>query len=155
MTEKTFKERLEEKFRVTPGCWIWIACSTKGGYGQISKKRKMVMAHRAAYELYVEAIQDGLIIRHKCDNPRCVNPDHLVPGTYKDNMQDMYSRNRQADMRGRTVGEKHGKSKLTEMQVLEILSDTRTQGKIAEDYRVSRTCIGDIKRRRLWAYLGT
>lgn len=77
---RPLKERFEEKFRVTPGCWIWMASKYHFGYGQfyLSRSRGQVAAHRVAYELYVGPISEGLFVLHKCERPECVNPDHLL-----------------------------------------------------------------------------
>ena len=79
------------------GCWEWNGKRNKYGYGRFSAKRLGItetMAHRVMYELYVGPIPDGLMIRHKCDNPPCVNPAHLLPGTNLDNVRDMMERGR-------------------------------------------------------------
>lgn len=81
------------------GCWLWIGSLKKGGYGQIggfnkSGKRTMLSAHKASYLAFNGDVPDGLIVRHTCDNRICVNPDHLVVGTQKDNFNDMVERGR-------------------------------------------------------------
>lgn len=88
------RERFEAKFYVTPGCWIWIPPMSKRGYGQLKADGKVWRVHRLSYELYVGAIPNGLVVRHRCDTPSCVNPDHLILGTQADNMRDMAERGR-------------------------------------------------------------
>ena len=87
------------------------------GYGSTSRKSKTYWMHRVVYceanDLPLDAI-DGKVVRHKCDNPRCINPDHLKLGTHNDNMRDMTSRKRQA------VGERQGAAKLTAAEVMAI-----------------------------------
>ncbi len=75
------------------GCWEWKAKKDKNGYG-IIYATKNTRAHRFSYELYHGKIFENLIICHKCDNPPCVNPDHLFMGTHKDNAQDRQQKNR-------------------------------------------------------------
>lgn len=75
-------------------CWIWIGLKNKAGYGRIRMEYSDKTAHRYSYELHYGKIPKGKIICHTCDNPPCVNPEHLYAGTYKDNAQDRESRNR-------------------------------------------------------------
>ena len=79
-------------------CKEWKGYRDKDGYGRVRVAGKRVMAHRVAYAqargLPLDAIA-GLVIRHKCDNPSCVNPEHLEEGTHQDNMDDKVTRNRQ------------------------------------------------------------
>jgi hypothetical protein len=101
---RTLKERFDEKWIPVPecGCWLWTATATGNPssgvkYGYISvggRSRSPQRAHRVSYELYNGEIPEGLIVRHKCDNPLCVNPDHLELGTHADNSRDMVKRGR-------------------------------------------------------------
>lgn len=103
---KTEKERFDEKYRIDEsGCWIWLGCKVSGNpsrkhggkwtYGQFSKHRdgwtKLMPAHRAAYELYVGPIGEGLELDHLCRNTLCVNPAHLEPVTHQVNIQRGYA----------------------------------------------------------------
>jgi hypothetical protein len=78
------------------GCWEWTAAREVRGYGMLARgwKQRPYKAHRLSYELFVGAIPEGLVIRHKCDNPCCINPKHLEPGTQKDNSKDASTRGR-------------------------------------------------------------
>lgn len=79
-------------------CKEWQGYRDKDGYGRVRVAGKRVMAHRVAYAqargLPLDAIA-GRVIRHKCDNPSCVNPEHLEEGTHQDNMDDKVARSRQ------------------------------------------------------------
>lgn len=88
--------RFDEKFIPEPntGCWLWTGSMDGHGYGQIRDKRKNRAAHRVSMELAGVTIDDGKIVRHKCDTPACVNPDHLIVGTMAENTADMVSRGR-------------------------------------------------------------
>lgn len=106
--DKKAKERLMEKTTKgetpAPGletpCWNFggaVANKGKGGHRYFfyspPEGREETLAHRASYRLFTGPIPDGLLVRHKCDNPACVNPDHLELGTHQQNMSDMALRN--------------------------------------------------------------
>lgn len=85
-----------------PGaCWEWVAARlASGGYGAFRVAGKTLRAHRLAFEACVGPIPEGLVVRHRCDNPACVNPAHLEVGTHAENMADMYARGRAVHHRG-------------------------------------------------------
>ncbi len=80
----------------TESCWLWTGPGSgpKGAYGGITINKKSLKAHRVSWELENGPIPDGLCVLHKCDNPKCVNPEHLFLGTKKDNTQDMIQKGR-------------------------------------------------------------
>lgn len=114
--EKSLAERFEEKYIRIPesGCWLWLASLNNQGYGHFNEK----YAHRVSFEITNGPIPDGLIVRHKCDVSCCVNPDHLLIGTQKENMQDAVNRGRIA--KGEKLPQyRHGKySKYTEARTV-------------------------------------
>lgn len=76
------------------GCWMFIGARNSDGYGTVRYQGKAYGAHRLAYELFVEPIPAGASILHTCDNPWCINPDHLFPGSQLDNVRDMIAKGR-------------------------------------------------------------
>jgi len=95
LTEKQKFNFLKKFIQGSPNeCWEWSAGKFKQGYGAFGIDKKMVNTHRVAYELFVGPIPEGLCVLHTCDNPSCVNPNHLFLGTQKDNIQDMVKKGR-------------------------------------------------------------
>ena len=150
-------KRFESKFLKTEGCWNWLAGSDKNGYGRFRFGPSKARAPRVSYLLYKGEIPDGMVVRHTCDNPACVNPDHLLIGTHADNAHDKVERERQA--RGLCIvgdrrsykGEGSPNAKLTNEQVKRIRGDTRLHRVIAIDYGVCRATISHAKRGYSWA----
>lgn len=70
------------------GCLIWAASTNHSGYGQLHIDGQYWPAHKVSYILHNGALEDGLVVRHTCHNKRCINPEHLVSGTHKENAQD-------------------------------------------------------------------
>ncbi len=93
------------KVKKTNYCWEWTACRHKQGYGKffIRKRKENInkeyKAHRLSYELVNGRIPNGMVVRHSCDNPPCVNPDHLSIGTQRQNMMDCIERGRHASVK--------------------------------------------------------
>ena len=100
----TLRERFNAAYRVdVGGCWEWVKGKTGRGrpslyIGKVDGKDTQQYAHRVSYELHRGEIPEGMMVCHHCDNPGCVNPDHLFVGTAMDNRQDMVSKGR--DPRG-------------------------------------------------------
>lgn len=88
------EDRMRRRYRVVEtGCWEWIAGAVKGR-GRINYLGRAEYAYRVAYTLWVGPIPDGLQINHHCDNPICINPEHLYAGTAADNIADAIRRDR-------------------------------------------------------------
>ena len=135
------------------GCWIWTGACNSEGYGNIGVENRTEKAHRVSWELYNGKIPKGLCICHKCDNPKCVNPEHLFLGTNQDNTDDMIQKGREANREG----EKNPKSKLTEEIVLWVRSEydtgKYTMKQLAEKCNVIQSTIGKIINRKSWKHL--
>lgn len=143
-------------------CWEWtgkIKSGKEGGYGIISIadyaserrstrrfNRKDLRAHRVSWELHNGEIFDGLLVCHRCDNRRCVNPIHLFLGTSQDNLSDMAQKLRS------TIGEKNPRHKLTRKQVDELrhLSKSLSRAELAALFNIHKMHIGKILRREQW-----
>ena len=133
-------------------CWNWQGYVANGGYGRMKVCGKTLTASRLAFILHNNVmIGRDNHVRHLCDNPQCVNPDHLAIGTHADNMAD--KRGKHSDPR---PGEKNGRAVLTEQQVREIrrLRGYETQRQIAESFGVSRSLVSMIQTRKKWRHLG-
>ena len=89
-------ERFMAKVEVTHHCWNWVGAKRWVGYGVIGSNGKTPTSSRVAYELFKGEIPDGFCVLHTCDNPACVNPDHLWLGTQSNNIVDMVLKGRQA-----------------------------------------------------------
>lgn len=76
------------------GCWEWAAARINTGYGVINVGGRVLLAHRVSHELFIGPVPAGAEVRHSCDNPPCVNPQHLSLGSHADNMRDMAERGR-------------------------------------------------------------
>lgn len=141
------------------GCWLWTYWQ-KGG----SKRRynygflnygigtKYIYAHRLSWMIHNPSrpIPKGMCVLHSCDNPRCVNPEHLRIGTQQENIADTISRNRQA------VGERVGGSKLSRREVLAIArvySNGRSSRSVAMEFGVSHHTVLSIKHRTSWKHV--
>lgn len=78
----------------TTGCWLWLGKVDRSGYGEVSVGSHLRRAHRVSYEAFAGPIPAGKMVLHRCDQPSCVNPDHLYVGTAKENMRDCVDRGR-------------------------------------------------------------
>lgn len=146
------EERFAKSVNKTEGCWIWKASKDKNGYGifrGMIGNTTFTKAHRYSYALHTGDLLIGMQALHTCDNPSCVNPEHLFAGTNADNMRDKAQKGRSKV----PVGEKHGKAVLTERQVHRILKDPRPYVEIATQYNVAPSTIGSIKQRVSWRHL--
>jgi len=104
------------------GCWEWVKSKSPGGYGSFSVFRRQVSASRASWIINNGEIGPGLCICHKCDNPPCVNPNHLFVGTVIDNVNDRHFKKRDA----KQCGESHPGVKLKSKEVFEIRMKFKT-----------------------------
>lgn len=150
------------------GCWLWIAHTNAGGYGEFRRHGRTEIASRVSWEIHNGPIPDGLFVLHNCpggDNPACVNPAHLFLGTNDDNMRDMVTKGRQ--VRGtthftRTMPDRiaRGEACRTAVLTAEGVREIRQKLASGEDYRtvaatfgVSRSAIQAIIHGRSWKHV--
>lgn len=143
------RDRFFKSVNKTSGCWIWTGALNQAGYGWISRTRKLgpTRAHRLSYEIHVGEIGDGLHVLHRCDNRKCVNPEHLYLGTQADNVRDMVERN--LLIRGAAVSW----AKLIDKDVIAIRASTEPQDILAARYGVCQQNISRIVTRKSWKHI--
>ncbi len=131
---------------MTP-CVVWTAAKNKDGYGYLRVRTKIWKAHRYAWVLVNGPIPPEVCVCHRCDNPSCVNVEHLFLGTHQENMQDMVEKGRSPN----NLGEKNPNSILTVVEVAAIRADRVSKVKeIARKYNVSANLIYKIRQNKLW-----
>lgn len=158
------EERFAKSYVISGECWLWTGAKRgQNGYGGIKHEGKPWMAHRFSWVMHNGSIQDGCLVLHTCDTPKCVNPKHLFLGSHQDNMDDMHAKGRES------AGEQKSKSirkgwaekkyrnvrhkRLTEDQARAILSSELKNSQLAEIYGVTRQNIYLIKTGKNWKWL--
>jgi hypothetical protein len=129
------------------GCIPWLGSTSSKGYGQIGRGGRGAgnyIASRLAYELEYGVIPDKLFVLHTCDNPLCVNPEHLFLGNQKQNMQDMSRKRRSC------IGEKNSQAKLVRAEVFLIRKSKLKLKILASRYGVSKATISNIRNGKVW-----
>lgn len=130
----------------TESCWLWNGTKDKKGYGQTNIASKKISAHRLSYILFKGSIEEDKFICHSCDNPSCVNPDHLWIGTHKDNMKDMHDK-------GRIY------TKLTAYQINKIRDSWNNNyyhglgTELCKKYGLTIGHLSNIVNRRIWKHI--
>jgi len=148
---KRVETRFWAKVKKTDTCWVWVAGKNSGRYGSFYYEGKYAKPHRVSYILHYGEFPNELEVLHKCDNPRCVRPDHLFLGTQLDNVRDMDAKGRRRS--SAMIGEENpsAKLKLSDVVVIRERSASGEKlGVIAKDYGIARTTVSDIKHRRRW-----
>ncbi len=145
--------RFHAKYERRPGrCWEWTAHRNSWGYGRFRCGKRLWLAPRFQWVLCRGRIPRGKLVLHNCDNPGCVNPNHLWLGTNMDNSKDKIAKGRDRPLRGVA----NGRAILTESDVREIRSlaeDGVSIREMAEHYDVGESTIGYITTRRSWAHI--
>lgn len=133
-------------------CWLWTAARFSNGYGAFRVGARQRRAHVVSYEWHVGPIPDGLLVLHRCDVRHCVRPEHLMVGTQRDNIRDMFAKGRESERRGSA----NNLAVLTENRVREIISMAEGgafQEDIARAFGISQAGVSKILRGRAWAHV--
>lgn len=146
---KTPAERLDLYTDKSGDCWLWTASGDR--YGKTFVAGRHVSTHVLSYELNVGPVPPGKVVRHRCDTPKCVRPNHLELGTNADNSRDMTERERQAR------GERQWCAKMTAETVIEM-RDAYSVGKantteLARQYGISTSAVGKILNNQTWKHV--
>lgn len=146
-------ERFWKKVDKSGECWLWTGNKDKHGYGRIRCDHRKIRVHRVSFMIKFGEIPTGLCVCHKCDNPPCVNPEHLFLGTHADNIKDMFAKHRNNPPRG----QRNHSAKLNERKVRLIRkivsSHSMSNRRIAKRFGVSSQSIDAIANGRSWAWL--
>lgn len=145
--DSLLRERFMEYVREADSCWLWTGPqrgTAPWRYGSFQIGKRSFYAHRFAYLLFNGELLPGMLVRHTCDQPLCVNPAHLVTGTNRQNTQDMLRRERQAS----------ALSAAEVRRIRELRDDgLLTYAEIAECFGVGVSTIGEICRRISWGHI--
>ena len=152
MSHKNTPDSFWKRVIKTDSCWLWNGGLSSRRYGSIMYHGSVRRTHRLAWELTNGVVPDGLCVLHRCDVPRCVNPDHLFLGTHDDNMADMAAKGRSNPPKP-TPGSQHPESKLTEQDVVEIRASKDSLTTLAKRYGVCFQNISMIRNRTRWRHV--
>lgn len=151
---KTPQERFWSRTHKTDSCWYWLGSLNEDGYGKCSisiNGTRYSLANRVAYFFYYGIEPKESKVCHTCDNPQCVNPDHLFLGTVETNMSDMVSKNRSCK------GEQRSNAKLNVSKVKEIrriyAETTTNYNELGRQFGVNPSVIRGIVLRQKWAHV--
>lgn len=140
-------------------CWIWTASTQAYGHGQLRIDGRSIFAHRISWEVAnLQSIPQGMCGCHKCDNPPCVNPDHIFIGTHTDNMQDAWRKGRSGPKlhpERMKRGEQNGAAKLKESDVMFIKVAARkgNYSSLGREFGVNHSTIMKIATGRYWKHV--
>jgi len=151
----TLEQRFWQKVRKTDGCWNWTGRRQHNTwYGQLDVDGSPYGTHRLSWEIHNGPIPEGMSVLHECDNPACVNPNHLFLGTQMDNMIDMWSKNRGGTYDKK--GENHPMAKLHDgdvMVIRDLVDLGMKQSDVADFLDVSKSLVYQIVHRICWIHI--
>jgi hypothetical protein len=134
------------------GCWNWKSLRKDGRANTFRLVDKIMSAYRASYILHKGPIPDGALVCHTCDNPACVNPDHLWLGSYADNTNDMLAKGRGNTANGLTKLTKLGPEQVREIRAL-LATGKVSQRSVARSYGVSHGTVQDLANGKTWRHV--
>jgi hypothetical protein len=153
---KSLADRFWLKVQQCDGCWEWSGSRDRNGYGRISSgpaPATPLLTHRVSWELHYGPIPEGIGVLHRCDNPPCVNPAHLFPGTPADNNRDKDAKGRANTPNGRRCRT----ARLTEADIVEIRRlyaiDSLSQFELGRRFGVSQSNISAIVLGKTWKHV--
>lgn len=150
----TLEQLLKNSIKINPetGCWEWQGARVRG-YGTLSLgDGKSKLAHRRAYEVWIAPIADGLYCLHKCDNPPCINPEHLFLGDQSKNMQDAQNKGRM-----RVKGPKPEPRRVLKLnresveEIRRLCASGVTQAEAARRFGIGQPTVWQVVHREIWA----
>lgn len=151
MTNAQMVAWLETQYTVNEnGCWVWKGRKNINGYVDVWWEGKYYKVHRLYWLLKGKTIPEGLQMCHgPCHNRACFNPDHLTPGTSAENNADKVRDGTDAK------GDKHGRAKLTNEQVLAIRAnpENKSYGELSKVFGVAPSTISEIVNRKIWKHI--
>jgi hypothetical protein len=152
---RTVKERFEEKFIRSDGCWEWIGGVGSHGYGNFSANGKISTSHRFSYEYFVGPIPASLVVCHSCDNRTCVNPAHLFVGTMAENNADRDSKGRARNgLNPKGEDSPHATiTATTALRIRELASQSMKKIDIARSLNLSPYIVYDVCSCRTWMHI--
>jgi transposase-like protein len=136
------EKRFLKKIQKTGSCWIYKGKKLKSGYGQFWFKRKNTLAHRTSWIIHKGDIPEGMCVCHSCDNPSCVNPNHLWLGTHKENTQDMIKKGRKKIQQKKIPEE-------SRQVIIDLYLQGNTTRSLAKQFNVNLRTIGRILRTKI------
>ena len=147
------KDRLMKKVmkHAVTGCWEWTGSRNRLGYGRITVNGRVELAHRVSMQEFRGVDPAGLSVCHKCDNPCCINPEHLFVGTQLDNMRDCAAKGRRVFVRG----ELQKAAKLNPDLVRMIRRSKKSNCQLSRELGISDVAISSARLRKTWAWVET
>ena len=131
------------------GCWEWTAAKHKDGYGIFWVDNTVFLSHRISAKYFANLNIDNLCICHSCDNPSCVNPQHLFAGTQADNVKDMDNKGRRHNRKGIN----NGRAKLSENDIKDIQTKQLSYKEYMKKYNISNKTVYNIWNNITWTHI--